>query len=72
MLLGGQSEELDQTTPQRHHPRYADGTPTLGLAVWGPVALTQGHNVPDVILSEISWCLSMLSIEVGAKVIYGR
>jgi hypothetical protein len=58
VLLGGQSEELDQTTPQRHCPWHADGAPTLGLAARGPAALTQGHYVPDVILSEISWCLS--------------
>ncbi len=62
-------EELDQTTPQRHCQWHADGTPTLGSAAQGPVALTQGHYVPDVVLSEISWTWAM---EVGAKIPYSR
>jgi hypothetical protein len=41
-LLGGQSEEVDQTTPQRHCPWHGDGAPTLGSTVQGPLALTQG------------------------------
>ncbi len=53
MLLGGQAEELDQTTPQRHCPWHADGAPTLGLAAWGPAALTRGHHVPDVICRQL-------------------
>jgi hypothetical protein len=58
VLLCGQSEELDQTTPQRHCPWHVDGIPTLGSAAHGLAALTQGHYVPDVVLSEISWSLS--------------
>jgi hypothetical protein len=58
VLLGSQSEELDQTTIQKHHTWHADGTPTLGLAARGPAESTQGHYVPDVFLLEISWCLS--------------
>jgi hypothetical protein len=58
VLLGSQSEELGQITPQRHCPWHVDGPPTLGLAARGPAALTQGHYVPEFVLSEISWCLS--------------
>jgi hypothetical protein len=39
-------------------PKHADGAPTLELAAWGLAASTQGHYVPDVGLSKISWCLS--------------
>jgi hypothetical protein len=50
VLLGSQSEELDQTTPQRHRPWHADGTPTLVSAARGPAAMSS--------FLEISWCLS--------------
>jgi hypothetical protein len=53
MLLGSQSEELDQTTPQRHCPWHADGAPTLGSAAQGLVVLTQGHYVFDVICCHL-------------------
>ncbi len=53
MLLGSQSEEMDQTISQRYCPWHADGAPTLGLATRGPVALTQGHNVPDVVCCQL-------------------
>ncbi len=66
VLLGSQSEELDQTTPQRHCPWHADGTPTLGLAARGPAALTQGNYVPDVVLlpAKCKWmtCLYLISL----------
>jgi hypothetical protein len=45
MLLGGQLEELDQTTPQRHCPWHVDGAPTLGLAAQGLAALTRVLDV---------------------------
>jgi hypothetical protein len=53
MLLGGQLEELDQTMSQRHCPWHADGGPTLGLAVQGPAALTQGHYVRDIVRRKL-------------------
>jgi hypothetical protein len=43
---------------KEHCPWLADGASTLGLATRGLAVLTQGHYVPDVILLEISWCLS--------------
>jgi hypothetical protein len=64
MLLGGHSEKLDQTTPQRHCPWHADGAPTLGLSARRPAALTQGPYVPDVVLLESSWSWTM---EVGLR-----
>jgi hypothetical protein len=58
VLLGGQSEDLDQAMQQCHCPWCANGAPNLGLAAWGLAALTHGHHVHDVVLSEISWRLS--------------
>ncbi len=53
MLLGGQLEELDQTTPQRPRPWHADGAPTPILAMQGLAVLTQGHYVPDVLCCQL-------------------